>query len=127
MINLNKQEISSENEIQSDEEIVNQIYDYAATLLFKGNRSGRETKEALIHQGLDVNLATLVVRNLAKVGQKQAKKNILYGTLWCVGGIVATAANIGFIFWGAVVFGAIQFLKGVFQYFKYNKLENENK
>ena len=36
-----------------------------------------------------------------------------YGALWCVGGIVGTAALIGFIFWGAILFGGIQFFKGV--------------
>lgn len=38
---------------------------------------------------------------------------MIYGALWCVGGIMATLANFGFIFWGAIVFGAIQFFMGV--------------
>ena len=45
--------------------------------------------------------------------RKQANKDMLYGALWCVGGIVATMSDIGAIFWGAIVFGAIQFFKGL--------------
>jgi len=45
--------------------------------------------------------------------KKQAKNDMLYGALWCIGGIVATAAHIGFIFWGAVLFGSIQFFRGL--------------
>jgi hypothetical protein len=45
--------------------------------------------------------------------KKQATKDMLYGALWCVGGIVATASDIGAIFWGAILFGGIQFVKGL--------------
>lgn len=45
--------------------------------------------------------------------KKQANKDMLYGALWCVGGIVATASNVGAIFWGAIAFGGIQFFKGL--------------
>lgn len=45
--------------------------------------------------------------------KKQANKDMLYGALWCVGGIVATASDIGAIFWGAILFGGIQFFKGL--------------
>jgi len=45
--------------------------------------------------------------------KKQANKDMLYGALWCVGGLVATMADVGFIFWGAIVFGAVQFFKGL--------------
>ena len=46
--------------------------------------------------------------------KKQAENDMLYGALWCIGGIIATAAHIGFIFWGAILFGGIQFLGGLF-------------
>jgi hypothetical protein len=45
--------------------------------------------------------------------KKQAENDMLYGALWCIGGIIATAAHIGFIFWGAILFGGIQFFKGL--------------
>jgi hypothetical protein len=45
--------------------------------------------------------------------RQRASKDMLYGGLWCVGGIILTAANIGFIFWGAILFGGIQFFRGL--------------
>ncbi len=45
--------------------------------------------------------------------KKQANKDMLYGALWCVGGIIATMSDIGAIFWGAIIFGGIQFFKGL--------------
>ena len=49
---------------------------------------------------------------------------MLYGALWCIGGILVTgitfsAARSGgtyFIAWGAVLFGGFQFLQGLYQY-----------
>lgn len=96
---------------------VNQVYDYAANLIIHGKKSDEEVIEALIQQGVDKESALVVVENLHKqitlAKKERAKKDMLYGALWCVGGIIATIADIGFIFWGAIVFGAVQFFKGV--------------
>lgn len=54
----------------------------------------------------------------------EAARNMVVGALWCIGGIVVTAATYSavkdtgghyFIAWGAIVFGGIQFFKGLFQ------------
>lgn len=45
--------------------------------------------------------------------KERAQKDILYGALWCIGGTVATLADVGYIFWGAIVFGGIQCVKGI--------------
>ena len=55
----------------------------------------------------------------------KAASDIFFGLLWCVGGIVVTlvtynaASNGGtyIIAWGAILFGGIQFLKGLFHIF----------
>jgi len=53
-----------------------------------------------------------------------AGKNMLYGAIWCIGGIVVTAATYSsassrggtyIVAWGAIAFGGFQFLKGLFQ------------
>lgn len=44
--------------------------------------------------------------------KEQGKKDMLYGAIWCMGGILATAADIGYIFYGAIIYGAIQFVRG---------------
>ena len=38
---------------------------------------------------------------------------ILWGAVWCIGGIVATVADFGYVFWGAIVFGGIQLVQGL--------------
>ncbi len=55
-----------------------------------------------------------------------AQKNMLYGALWCIGGIVVTSVTYSdavtngggtyIVTWGAILFGGLQFLKGLFQY-----------
>jgi len=106
-----------ESEKDNKQEAVNQIYDYAANLLVNENKSATETKNALIDQGLDEESATIVVSNLEQqikdAKKERANKDMLYGALWCIGGIVATVADIGYIFWGAIVFGGYQFFKGL--------------
>ncbi len=44
------------------------------------------------------------------------QKDMLFGALWCIGGLAATMADIGYIFWGAIIFGAGQFIKGMSNY-----------
>lgn len=106
-----------ENRNNSQQESVNQIYEYAADLLFNQKKSALETKIALAEQGLDEESATIVVDNIEQqikdATKERANKDMLYGALWCIGGIVATVADFGYVFWGAIVFGAIQFFKGV--------------
>jgi hypothetical protein len=41
-----------------------------------------------------------------------AKKNMIIGAIFCIVGLGATMADFGYIFWGAIVFGAIQFIRG---------------
>jgi hypothetical protein len=105
-----------ENQNNELQEAANQIYEYAANLLVHQKKNTNETINALIEKGLDKESATTIVSNLEQQIQEakkeRANKDMLYGALWCIGGIVATAADIGFIFWGAIVFGAIQFIKG---------------
>lgn len=105
-----------ENTQNEQQETVNQIYAYANNLLLKEKKNSEEVKTILIEQGIDTESASVVVENLLleKLQKKEnANKDMLYGGLWCVGGIIGTIANIGFIFWGAILFGAIQFIKGV--------------
>lgn len=106
------------------QELINQHYNFAANLLLNQRKSGYETKNALIEQGLSSETASILVEKIEmqiqdaeyEAIQAKAKKDMLYGALWCIGGTVLTLSNIGFIFWGAIVFGGIQFFKGVISY-----------
>lgn len=108
-------------------EIVNQIYGFTADMLYNQKKSIEETKAALIENGLRAEDADVVIANLQNQYKQEKReagnKNMLYGALWCVGGLLVTiltysAASDGgtyVVAWGAVIFGAIQFFKGLFQ------------
>jgi hypothetical protein len=93
-----------ENEKKDQLEVVNQIYNFAANLMVKEKRSAIETKDILIKEGLDEASAATVVRNLElqiyDAKKERANKDMLYGALWCIGGIIATAAKILVLFFG---------------------------
>ncbi|MGI4832137.1 MAG: hypothetical protein ACRYFK_01615 [Janthinobacterium lividum] len=101
----------------TSQEFVNHVHAYAANLLVKMKKNTAEVKQLLITQGLDAESAGVVVSNLESelrnAKKAQAKKDMLHGGLWCVGGTALTAANIGFFFWGAIIFGGLQFFKGL--------------
>jgi len=90
-----------------------QLYDYAANLMFVQKKSMREARKLLIEEGVDSKIANVIVQKLSGEKQKQANKDMMIGALFCIGGIVATIANLGYVFWGAIVFGAIQFFRGM--------------
>jgi hypothetical protein len=113
MIDLKEdQEISSTPE-ETDEEIVRRIYAFAENLLFEEKMDKHLVVSELINNGVEPEIAKTIVKNLISFQNERAKKDMLYGILWCIGGTVATIADIGYIFWGAILFGAIQFFKGL--------------
>jgi len=97
-------------------EAVNQLYEYTAKLLVEEKKKPSEVKAILVQQGVDNESASIVVDTLEKqinqAKKESGNKDMLYGAMWCIGGIVATVADLGYVFWGAIVFGAIQFIKG---------------
>ena len=102
---------------------VDEIYQYAANLMVNENLSEEETKWRLVEKGLDEDSANIVVNNLTKQKKERGRKDMIFGALWCLGGIIVTAITYSsasesggtyIIAWGAIVFGAIQFFKGLF-------------
>src|SRR5262249_31091543 len=88
-----------------------------------------EIERELMTHGLDEESAEEVVEEAREARNEALKeagqRNMLFGALWCVGGIVVTvgsfyfAANVGagkyVIAWGAIVVGAVEFVWGVTQ------------
>ena len=117
---------------QETQDLVNKIYEYAADLMFEQEISPSETKRILIEQGLEPEDADIVISNLQtqmrQANRSVAKKNMIYGALWCLGGLLVTvitysAASEGgtyIVTGGAIFWGAIQFLKGLFQFINYS-------
>lgn len=88
---------------------------------FKQKYSDQTITRKLSKKGYDESKALLLISELRKdyevyVLKKKAQNDMIFGSLWFVGGIVGTLANIGFFFWGAILFGMIQFFKGLTNY-----------
>ena len=112
----------------SQAQAVEAIYGFAAQQM-RGGIAPAQIEKSLVEKGLDAQAAAVVVRNLSKAKtdavKKMGQKHMLYGALWCIGGTLVTAltyqaaANKGggsyVVAWGAIVFGAIQFFRGMFQ------------
>jgi len=101
------------------------VYQQAANLLMTNKMTPFEAINALTTTGINVDDAKNVVETLhgqiTKLKKERANKDMLYGGLWCAVGTIATLADIGFIFWGAIVFGGIQLIKGMINYPSINK------
>jgi len=90
---------------------------YAADLLVNQKRTAEDVISLLKEKGLSHDTSSSIVFDLqdqiSAAKKSAANKDMLYGALWCVGGLILTFTDTGFIFWGAIIFGAIQFFKGV--------------
>jgi|TARA_B110001450_G_C17314607_1_gene356878 hypothetical protein len=109
--------ISSVKFKENGQALIDEAYNYGVHLIVDKGVDYIRLKDELIFKGIDVQEALKVVNKIKKDIKKAkitaANNDLIYGALWCIGGIVATAAEIGYIFWGAIVFGGYQFLKGL--------------
>lgn len=110
-----------EDHLTEEEKAANEINEYAADLLMNEKIGKSKTIDALVEKGIDTKTATSIVVNLQEqiilARKKAGKKDVLYGALWCIGGLIATVADVGYIFWGAIVFGGAQLIKGMINSF----------
>lgn len=109
---------------------------FAAQRMSQGASDG-EVMRALVEGGLTAPAAADIVRQLRQSipeggipaagggdDDDDGRKNMIYGALWCIGGTVVTvvtmqAASGGgtyVVCWGAILFGAIQFIQGLYSY-----------
>lgn len=120
--------MEEERNEQGVQDFVNQVYENAVTLMFEQNKNIIETKNILIEQGLKSEDADIVIKNLQRQFKEEKNKiannNMLYGALWCSGGLLITfltytSASKGggsyVITWGAIIWGILQFVKGLYQ------------
>jgi len=114
---------------QTTQQAVQALFQFAAGQMRAGVRS-HEVERNLMARGLSAEGSHTIVVQLQDAFRKAAKKNMLVGVAWCVGGIVITAVtyqmaanNPGggtyLVTWGPVIFGAIQFFRGLAEYFKH--------
>ncbi len=103
------------------------IYTYAAQMMSKGaNR--KKIVEALKTQGIDDASANIVVDRLEQIRRQAARdhsgRDMMIGGLICIVGIIVTVGSYSMaasssrggnyvVAYGAVIFGAFQFLRGL--------------
>jgi len=102
------------------------VYAFAAEQMNSG-LTAAQVVEVLVENGLEHETATVIVDEVtslrSKASREAGQKNMLIGALWCGGGLVVTAITYSaaagggtyVVTWGAVIFGAIQFFRGVGQ------------
>ena len=110
----------------TEQELVDAIYQFAAEHMQAG-KSNRQVEGLLVERGLQAGDAAAVVSNLSRARSEAIRsaggRNMLFGALWCIGGTVVTVATLAasseggtyVVAWGAILFGGIQFLRGLFQ------------
>lgn len=123
---------SDKREEPTDEEVqkwIDTVYQYTINKMANNGVSATQMKEDLINQGLTADDADIVVNKVSQMikesKKENGKKDMLYGALWCIGGIVVTAITYSaasgggtyIVAWGAIFWGAIQFIKGLINSF----------
>lgn len=113
-----------QNQLES-EKTVNELYVYVANRIVKDNRAGYQVKTELMEKGMPEEAVNKIVdhveQQIYQARRDRASKDMLYGALWCIGGTVVTVATYSaasgggryVVAWGAIIFGAIQFFKGL--------------
>jgi hypothetical protein len=108
------------------DELVDAIHEFAAEQMNE-RVPPAEIQESLIEKGLDRELAAVVLRNLllaqSNAVKAQGRSNMLYGAVWCLGGIVVLSLRSGmadaglatFLTWAAIIFGGINLIRGLTQ------------
>jgi hypothetical protein len=64
------------------------------------------------------------MRIIPEKSKALARKNILSGVMWCIGGAIiinigasSSGGSTSFVAWGAILYGVFQFIMGIYQYF----------
>jgi hypothetical protein len=108
---------------QSTQDAVRAIYQYAGSLM-KANVKDEVIRSKLAEKGLSGEAANVVVANLRKAKRKVGQKDMLVGAGFCIVGLVITIATFAaatsnrgggsyIVAWGAIIFGALQFFRGL--------------
>lgn len=92
----------------------NGVADYAEYSSSKINVLEKSDEERIDYERLLQLRASLIQQH----EQKRANNDVLYGALWFFGGLIVTIASVasgkgGVIAYGAVIFGGIQFFRGL--------------
>ena len=110
-----------------NQETLAKVYEYAYKLK-RGGKTTAAIKQELLMQGLDDKSAETIAENIdlqyKEITKKISDKNLLYGTLWCAGGIIVTATvysntyksvSLYAVAGSTILLGVIQLFRGLAQ------------
>jgi len=82
----------------------------------RGNEIKENNKESNLSSKPDFILSESDIELGFQIAIKDATKKILFGLLWFMGGLIATLINPFLLFWGAILFGFVDMLIGIYRY-----------
>ncbi|KOS05532.1 hypothetical protein AM493_05410 [Flavobacterium akiainvivens] len=109
-----------------------QCYNFAANLMINQDKNRYEVTTALMNLGMPESEAAIMAESVetevANAYKAKANKDMLWGAVWCVGGIIVTAATYSaasgggkyVVAWGAILFGGTRFVRGLMASMKAN-------
>ena len=111
------QESTSQTEdMQIDREDIKR----AASLLIDAEYTVDETIQSFVKRGYSEDKATMIVAYATQVSKQVVKKksgngvaNLVIGIVLLVAGIALSTAGIGYVFYGAIVVGALKIVQGI--------------
>ena len=109
----------------TEDEVLQAVYTFTAEQM-EANVSHTQIVSTLVEKGIDEESASTIVEQVAEARREAfhsaGKKNMIFGALWAVGGTVVTIGSYSavsegggryVVAWGAVIFGVIQFFRGL--------------
>jgi homoaconitase/3-isopropylmalate dehydratase large subunit len=106
-----------EEEDQEMQKHLKEMMQLAVDLYVYQDKNSHEVITALKEKGVEEEQAKAIIKTIDdRVEETELsahKKNVIIGGLFFAGGLVATFANFGFIFWGLIIFGGIQMVRGI--------------
>jgi hypothetical protein len=123
---MQNENVTAAGDQAAAQQFIREVYQRTAKLANEG-KSKDKIRTELNAMGLNQDTASTVIENVfrsrKKAHREAGARNIIVGAAWCVGGIAVTAltyelASGGGVFvvaWGAILFGGIQFIKGLGQ------------
>jgi len=92
----------------------------AASLLIDAEYTVDEAIQSFVKRGYSEDKATLIVAYATEVSKTVTKKksgngvaNLVIGIVLLVAGIALSTAGIGYVFYGAIVVGAVKIVQGI--------------
>lgn len=107
--------------------ILKQLYEFVAEQLLTKKQTAAEVQTTLIEKGIDQETAKKIVvaveKQIQSAKKHQSNRNMLFGALWLVGGIVVTAITYSVaepggtyvVAWGAIAYGLYKLFIGLFR------------